>query len=351
MKNNTRSLSNKLFKLKEWVTVPEAARKLSLTFDEEVTEADLYRFALEGHLKLSVNFSKPTKARCGKVIPYDGVEESTEPKLASLSEVMNLRVDVKCNNVIDIYDKFQDGVALDFDQIYEVHDIIKENLQKLNILHEEYDILKEKIQKSNIPYKGIGRDNSQLNRSTKRMKVDARRYLEFDGKVVDLQGIWDLAMIGSELTDIDNKFREHTDNELITQVLLKGAFVEGKGNVMAQLLDSYDNNKYQPGSTAERMLIESRIAKKQIDENMAEKVLKCHKNNRSKYLSSRSQRDPLDDFFPTCLPSNSMIVIRTEALRYLEDVLSDEEHKKEKPLGTKEKENLYKTIIAMAVKG
>lgn len=46
---------SKLFKLKRWLTVADAAKHLSTVFGEEVTEADVFRFALEGTLKLSVN--------------------------------------------------------------------------------------------------------------------------------------------------------------------------------------------------------------------------------------------------------------------------------------------------------
>ena len=43
-------------KLKAWLTVPEAACHLALVFGEDVTEADILRFGLDGHLKLSVRF-------------------------------------------------------------------------------------------------------------------------------------------------------------------------------------------------------------------------------------------------------------------------------------------------------
>jgi hypothetical protein len=45
---------NKLFKLKEWLSVAETARYLSILFGEDVAEADVLRLALDGHLKLSV---------------------------------------------------------------------------------------------------------------------------------------------------------------------------------------------------------------------------------------------------------------------------------------------------------
>jgi hypothetical protein len=70
---------NKLLKLKEWLTVPEAARYLCTIFEEEVRESDLLRMALDGHLKLSVYFVNNAEVRCGKVVPYEDAEweEST----------------------------------------------------------------------------------------------------------------------------------------------------------------------------------------------------------------------------------------------------------------------------------
>ena len=47
---------SKLLKLKEWLTVPEAARHLSALFEEELGEADVLRLALDGHLMLSIFF-------------------------------------------------------------------------------------------------------------------------------------------------------------------------------------------------------------------------------------------------------------------------------------------------------
>ena len=46
---------SKLFKLKKWLTVPDAAKHLAIVFGEEVTEADVLRFGIDGHLKLSVH--------------------------------------------------------------------------------------------------------------------------------------------------------------------------------------------------------------------------------------------------------------------------------------------------------
>ena len=61
----------KLLKLKEWLTVPDAARHLSILFEEEVAEADVLRLALDGHLTLSVLFVNHTHARCGSIVPLE----------------------------------------------------------------------------------------------------------------------------------------------------------------------------------------------------------------------------------------------------------------------------------------
>ncbi len=51
---------SKLFNLKKWVTLDDAAKRLSMTFNEEVKVKDLLQFGLNGHLTLSVDF--PNKA-------------------------------------------------------------------------------------------------------------------------------------------------------------------------------------------------------------------------------------------------------------------------------------------------
>lgn len=45
---------SKLFTLKKWLSLPEAAKRLSTSFDEEVTEADVIQLALDGHLQPSL---------------------------------------------------------------------------------------------------------------------------------------------------------------------------------------------------------------------------------------------------------------------------------------------------------
>lgn len=57
---------SKLYKLKKWLTLKEAINHISIALDEPVTEADIYRFALDKHLTISVNFVNGACAFLGK---------------------------------------------------------------------------------------------------------------------------------------------------------------------------------------------------------------------------------------------------------------------------------------------
>lgn len=89
---------SKLLKLKKWLTLSEASRHLSGVCGEDVTEADILQFALDGYLILSVNFVNRTKARLGKVVGCEDAEwEELSPELVEL--IPNLPTEYKNRTV------------------------------------------------------------------------------------------------------------------------------------------------------------------------------------------------------------------------------------------------------------
>lgn len=60
---------SKLFNLKEWLTVADAAKHLSVVFGEEVTEVDVLRLAVEGRLQLSVYLPHYATAKPAHLMP------------------------------------------------------------------------------------------------------------------------------------------------------------------------------------------------------------------------------------------------------------------------------------------
>lgn len=70
---------NLLFQFKEWLTLPEATSHLSTIFSQPISEADVLRLALDGHMRLSVSLVNGAQARRGKVVGPDRVEWSEVP--------------------------------------------------------------------------------------------------------------------------------------------------------------------------------------------------------------------------------------------------------------------------------
>jgi len=65
---------SKLFKLKEWLTLEEAANHISNVLGEPVTLADIYRLALDKHITLSANFINGAQAITGKFVKTEDIE-------------------------------------------------------------------------------------------------------------------------------------------------------------------------------------------------------------------------------------------------------------------------------------
>ena len=73
---------HKLFHFRKWLTLPQAAQRLSIVFGEQVEEADVLRLALDGHLTLSINLVNHARGRCGTVVSIDEAQTREIPAWA-----------------------------------------------------------------------------------------------------------------------------------------------------------------------------------------------------------------------------------------------------------------------------
>jgi hypothetical protein len=226
----------KLFNLKQWLTVPDAARHLSVLFGEDVSEADVLHLALNGCLTLSVEFVNHAAARCGPVVPLKDAKFITV-----LSPINGERIDLV------------EGVEIG-DQV-----------------------------------------------------------IEHDEKIVTLGGVWDLKMQGAERIDVKNLYQSLTDGPSVDLQSLTGPIVFHQSGLHCQLQSHFsDNECFSP-------------------EN-----LKKPRNHPSNYY-------PADG-----LPDDSVLVVRTSALRDLEARLAEPDQKAEKPLQKRERDTLLVIIAALA---
>ncbi|MEK6244040.1 MAG: hypothetical protein AABM33_06010 [Pseudomonadota bacterium] len=266
----------KLFNLKAWLTVVDAARHLSIVFGENVTEADVMRLALDGHLRLSVNFVNHTEAKPGKVIPLS--EARTAPGLV------------------------RDG-------------------------QEPYDVVLA-------------------------LQLNDRDFLELDKKIVNLTDVWDLPMIGNERLDVEHKYQNLTDGPAVTLQGLDGAFVKGQDGQLCQLQESYDENEYKSGSKAHLRKLEEHIARDDLEPSKAQELLDQHKEKRKKFLEERKANmdsgKNSENYYPAGgLPRDSVLVVRTDALREFEESINGAPTSAEKPLTTTERKTLLTIIAAL----
>lgn len=132
------SIKDKLFNLREWLTMSEAAQHLSIIFGEEVFEADIFRLALDGHLVLSVNFVNATYGQCGILISCDDTENFPPHILSKYAEIPEekkelwLSVYSQLNYYPDYFIDFYDDVT----DIEGVWDLSMVSNQPYHIEHE-----------------------------------------------------------------------------------------------------------------------------------------------------------------------------------------------------------------------
>lgn len=295
----------KLFTLKNWLTIQETAKHLTVVFGEEISEADVLRFALDGHLTLSVNLVNHTRAKVGKVVGWSETKWEIFPKELTLNK------DVKT------LDTFKDLSSIPANAA-------------------------EQIQK--IPKKDRKHFFSFV--SSLCIDITNRKFINLDDKVSSIDGIWDLPMLGSEELDIEHKYQMLTDGPAVTLQNLEGTFLQRGNLTICQLQESFDDNEYHDGSKALLEKIKLHISIDKIPEVEAQKLLNMHKEEREKYLKKRKE-NPNNDYYPAGgLPDDAVIVVRTDELRRFEHALSDG-NQNDRPIKTTERNTLITVIAAL----
>ena len=248
---------SKLLKLKEWVTVADAARHLSIMFGEDVSEADVLRLALDRALTLSVNFVNGAHARPGRIVE------------ASEARHVDVPVDFTATSKAKEPSEYEGGWT------------------KLCL--------------------GIH-------------LVGSSQVIDLEKRIVELDGVYDLPMIGGERLEIEHRYQQLTGGPAVTSVAMDGAFVSAQNGELAQLQDHFEDNPY-----------------------MDPKTLKKPWNHEGNFYPGGG------------LPTDAVLVVRTDALAELLESSTEATAttvKVTKPeLSTRERDTLLKLVIGMAIEG
>lgn len=293
-------MGSKLFDLKEWVTVPDAAAYLSDAFGEIVTEADILRFTLDKHLTLSVYLPNGATVKRGKIVTH------------SLDKLIEA---VANNEVPD--DLNWVPVPRSFAQ------------KGLEAIHDDSG--------EDVPF------------ITSLRLSDSQWVTLNQNKVTSVWGLWDLPMIGGERLDIEHQYLSLTGGPSITAETMDGAFIWRGPNDICQIQADFDDNELQAGSKAQGLALENRIVEDGIENEIACELRGAFQIKRKEYKEERRKKEYHNNFYPHGgLPDDAVLVVRTAVLR--EFVLSVSEPSN-KEVGTRERDTLYKIIIGLAIDG
>ena len=281
---------SKLLKLKEWLTVEDAAKRLSISAGEEVSEADVLRLALEGHLTLSVYFVNHARGRPVRIEPFD--EESA----------------------VKVAEEFAKSVPKPLHEL------------DVNVLGQLLTTMRGEL----LP--------------------DGKRQIFFEGdmqKPDRLDGVWDLMMLGAEKLDVEHAYQNLTGGPGVELICLGGPLVasEDQGKIF-QVLENYTRetrpNRPVP-SQKPKISKETRESLDLLNEILGQ-VEAIHQN----------EEDPPSWDYETVyypaggLPEDSIFVVRTSALRALEEKLLIEEAQSERPLHPSERRSVGQIIATLA---
>ena len=278
---------SKLLKLKEWLTVPDAAHYLSGVFREPVGEADVLRLALDGHLGLSVNFVNATPAIFGRLVPLADAERITLPRTLRSQARGLFSGKTKAPPLTRREGTFYGTARL---------------MKRIG---------------------GTRRNSDTFPANRVNDLIGENRFLLLDEPVRTIDGVWDLPLVASERLDIEHRYQQLVGGPPVTLVCLDGPLVRAPDGSYALLQERLPEGEF----------LTSRLAAP-----VGEK--------RHRY---RPRCDPRNHVPAGGLPEDCLLVVRTSALAdFITRTVEAEgssEPKKESP---REKNMLLRIIGVMA---
>lgn len=195
----------KLANQKKWLTVADAARRLASVFDEEVTESDVYRYALDSGLRLSVYF---------------------------VNGAMGLGCITGRENNTKI-----------FYFVFKIHGLLDHKVWKISYAIQAPDLTKMPLDE----LEGLALLHAWPRRPSR--KIGDGNVLMFDHFTTLLSGVCDLAMIGNEKRNVEHEYQKLTDGPAVVVTGDDGAFVQDLGGRLYQLQEIDRANQVQAGVT------------------------------------------------------------------------------------------------------
>lgn len=294
---------NKLLKLnlKKWLTIKEAAKSLSISVGEKVTEADVLRFALDGHLTLSVYFVNGAVARRGEIVSLEDTNWTLIPQPLNAPGIVILEQDPELPPAV---------------MPQRLQELVRENPQM-----------------------------TELGLTPLMTSVPAGQdcYINLGEEIFHISGgVWDLPLIGYEQVDVEDAYQQKTKGPAVALRGTNGAFVRDDIYVY-QLQEICEDSPDTTGTQSIFKLVTQLLHGDEKRRNEAKEQLQQHGEDRTKDCEVGRRYEPAEG-----LPEGSVLVVRTSSLReFMETHLTDEAQP-EKPLHASERKSVGQIIAALA---
>lgn len=165
-----------------------------------------------------------------------------------------------------------------------------------------------------------------------------------EGVVEEIEGIWDLPMVGGEQLEVAQRFQAATGGPEVTLLGLGGALVERDG-LVCELQEHSERagRGFEPAELMKRF--EDSTTPRSFDKNCAEATRDYNENALENFRDRLKNLSDPQNYHPAGgLPRDAVLVVRTSALREFEGAVLEQAAPKDKPFGRRE-ETTYLNII------
>ncbi len=243
---------SKLLKLKEWVTLDDAARHISTLVGESVSKADVLRLGLDGHLRLSVFLVNHARAIAGRV--YSGQEVTyTDWPINMFPEAV--------------------------------------------LAHKDFE----------------GLIDNQTVKVPRGDPIGNGQFVLCDGDVFSLSGVHDIPLYGAAHIDLEEEYQKLTGGPEVRLHSLSGTFVVS-GDTVYELQADCDDIEEMRGSLGELRRLNEYISQNEVTPAEKERLLGGRAEDR-KALRAEWEEDPDSRWYSAAgLPNDCVLVVRTTVL-------------------------------------
>lgn len=187
-------------------------------------------------------------------------------------------------------------------------------------------------------------DHEPIKELVTSINLDGEKFIDLEDKVSSVDGVWDIMMLAGGQLDIEHYYQSLIGGPEVTSVAIDGAFVQ-RGDIVCQVLESFDENEYQSGSLAQQRKMEAFIATNNLSSDEIKKLKDDFNVKREEYLKLRKSKTDEQNYYPSGgLPSDGVLVVRTKAILDFLNLLNEGN---DKPLVSKERNTLLIIIAAL----